>query len=100
MTGPEFSQCCPLTAFGEKRFHCQMSCGHELANEWASSCGKTPAIYQRRLLDLFYVITSKLDILVGHSRQILGEASSTIVKVLNMTVIVCQLGGPFSGVFP
>ena len=50
--------------------------------------------------DLFYVITSKLDILVTHSGQIHVVAISTIAKILNLTVIVCHLGGPFSVVFP
>ena len=27
-----------------KQFHCQMSCDHELANEWARCSGKTPAV--------------------------------------------------------
>ena len=27
-------------AFGGKQFHCQMSCDHELANEWARCSGK------------------------------------------------------------
>ena len=40
----------------------------------------------------FYVITSKLDILVGHSGEILAKVLSTIIKVLNLTVIVCHLG--------
>ena len=50
--------------------------------------------------DFFYVITSKLDILVGHSEQILAVAISTIIKILAMTMIVCHLGSPFSVVFP
>ena len=51
--------------------------------------------------DLFYVIiTSKLDKLVTHSGQIHAVAISAIAKILNLTVIVCLLGGPFSGVFP
>lgn len=48
----------------------------------------------------FIQITSKLDILVGHSRQVLAGAMDKIVKLLNLTVIVCHLGGPFSVVFP
>ena len=50
--------------------------------------------------DLFYVITSKLDILVTHSGQIHAVAISTIAKILNLTVILCRLAGPFSVVFP
>ena len=50
--------------------------------------------------DLLYVITSKLSILVAHSGQIPAEAISTIVIILNLTAIVCHLGGPFSVVFP
>ena len=50
--------------------------------------------------DFFYVITCKLDILVGHSEQILAVAISTIIKILVITMIVCHLGGPFSVVFP
>ena len=50
--------------------------------------------------DLFYVVSSKLKILDGHSGRIPVRASSTIVKILNLTVIVCHLGGPFSVVFP
>ena len=42
------------------------------------------------------MITSNLNILVGHSGQIPAGAISTIVKILNFTVIVCHLGGPFS----
>ena len=45
-------------------------------------------------------MTSKLNILVGHSGQIPAGAISAIVKILNLTVIVCHLGGPFSVVFP
>ena len=44
------------------------------------------------------MITSKLDILVGHLGQILARAISTIIKILNLTVIVCHFGGPFSDV--
>ena len=54
----------------------------------------------RRSRDLFYVITSKLNILVSHSGQIPVGAMRTIVKIQNLTVIVCHLGGPFSVVFP
>ena len=54
----------------------------------------------RRSRDLFYVITSKLNILAGHLEQILAGAISTVVKILNLTVIVCHLGGLFSVVFP
>ena len=54
----------------------------------------------KRSRDLFYVITSKLNILVTHSGQFLAGAVSTIVKILNLTAIVCHLGGPFSIVFP
>ena len=36
----QFSQCFPLMAFGGKQFHCQMSCDHDLANEWARCSGK------------------------------------------------------------
>ena len=50
--------------------------------------------------DLFGVLNSKPFILVGHSVQILAGAISTILKILNMTVIVCHLSGPFSVVFP
>ena len=50
--------------------------------------------------DLFYVMTFKLDILVGHSGHISAGAISTTVKILNLTVIVCHLGGPFLAVFP
>ena len=50
--------------------------------------------------DLFYVITFKLDILVGHSGQILARVINTIKKMLNLRVTVCHLGGPFSAVFP
>ena len=53
-----------------------------------------------RLRDLFYVITSKLNILVGHLGQIPAGAIRTIVKIENLTLIVCHLGGPFSAVFP
>ena len=49
--------------------------------------------------DLFYEITSKLDILVGHSGQILAQAIGTIIKMLNLKVIACQLGSSFSFVF-
>ena len=55
---------------------------------------------ERRSRDLFYVITSTVSILVGHSRQILSEAISTTVIILTLTAIVCHLGGPFSVVFP
>ena len=48
----------------------------------------------------FFEITSKLNILVRHSGQIPAGAISTIVKILNLTAIVCHLGGPFSVVFP
>ena len=34
------AQRCPLMAFGSKKFHCQTSCDHELANEWARCSGK------------------------------------------------------------
>ena len=53
-----------------------------------------------RSRDLFYVITSKLNILVSHSGQILVGAISTIIKILNMTATACHLRGPFSVVFP
>ena len=54
---------------------------------------------EKKSRDLFYVITSKLNILVCHSGQILAGAISTIVKMLTLTAIVCHLGGPFSVVF-
>ena len=41
-----------------------------------------------------------MDILVTHSGQIHAVAISTIAKILNLTVIVCHLGSPFSVVFP
>ena len=50
--------------------------------------------------DLFYVMTSKLNILVGHSGQIPAGAVRIIAKIQNLTVFVCHLGGPFSVVFP
>ena len=37
---------------------------------------------------------------VTPARAAAKETSITIVKVLNMTVIVCHLGGTFSVVFP
>ena len=37
--------------------------------------------------DLFYVMTFKLDILVGHSGQILAEAISKIVKIHHKKVL-------------
>ena len=59
------------------------------------------AIYgkTKRSRDLFYVITSKLNISVNHSGQIPVGAISTIVKILNLIAIACHLGGPFSVVF-
>ena len=53
----------------------------------------------RRSRDLFYIITSKLNILVSHSGQIPAGGISTILKILNLTAIVCHLSGPFSVVF-
>ena len=41
-----------------------------------------------------------MDILVGHSGQIPAGVISTTVKIQNLTVVVCHLGGPFSVVFP
>ena len=52
-----------------------------------------------RSRDLFYVMTSKLNILVSHSGQIFAGAISTVVKILNLTAIVFHLGGPFLVVF-
>ena len=37
----------------------------------------------RRSRDLVYVITSKLDILIGHSGQILAEVISTYLTLIN-----------------
>ena len=54
----------------------------------------------RRSRDLFYIITSKLNILVTHSGEIPAGAISTIVKIPNLSAIVCHLGGPFSVIFP
>ena len=45
-------------------------------------------------------MTTKLNISVSHSGQILAGAISTIVTILNLTGIVCHLGGLFSVVFP
>ena len=53
----------------------------------------------RRSRDLFYIITSKLNILVSHSGQIPAGGISTILKILNLTAIVCHLSGPFSVVY-
>ena len=50
--------------------------------------------------DLFYALTSNLEILVTHSGQILAAVINTIAKILNLTVIVCHLDGPFLLVFP
>ena len=49
--------------------------------------------------DLFYEFTSKLNILVSHSGQMPAGAISTIVKILNLTPIVCHLSGSFSVFF-
>ena len=54
----------------------------------------------KRSRDLFYVITSKLNKLNIYSGQIPAGDIRTIVKIQNLTVIVCHLGGPFSVVFP
>ena len=53
----------------------------------------------RRSRDLYYVMTFKLDLSVGHSGQLPVAAISTIIKILILTAIACYLGGPFS-VFP
>lgn len=39
-----FGNVCPHLAFGDKQFHRQMSCDHELANEWAAR-GRKNASY-------------------------------------------------------
>ena len=70
--------------------------GNYFCPEWMNSS----IIWKYRIsCDLFYEITSKLDILVGHSGQIFAGAISTIINILNLTVIECHLGGPFSVVF-
>ena len=53
----------------------------------------TSNIFKNWSRDLFYVITCKLNILVGLSGQIPVGAIRTIVKILALRVIVCHLGG-------
>ena len=45
------------------------------------------------------MLTSELNSLVSHSGQIPAGVISTIVKIINLTAIVCHLGSPFSVFF-